>query len=407
MASKIKDVIYKHYRDATYHRTEAQIQREQWLIPGVVRFNRWVLFPAALLIQLCCGSLYAWSGYNSPIETAIWGPNGLVDRAMAVNAFYIAVAVFGCTAAVLGPWLERNGPLRGALLGAALFFFGNLVTALGVWAKQISIVYIGYGVFAGAGLGVAYIAPVSPLQKWFPEIRGLAAGFAVCGFGGGSIIAPYTQKALIGPDFAKLGDPGKNLGVPLTFVVLGSVYFVLMVGAGVVLRMPPPGYEVNGITIDTVKGAERADGEGMAGSSRAAARAEMGEDKNKEEKEKAEFLVATTTTTTIATTETIVEEPSALAERKSTAVIDIEDAPSHGVNRANMFAMTLWESLTSLEYLLMYFMFFGSQVTGLLIISKIQQITVTQLGRTTDEAALILSLNAEGEELESKDLTGG
>jgi hypothetical protein len=48
--------------------------------------------------------------------------------------------------------LERAGPVKGALLGASLFFFGNLMTALGVYVKQISVIYIGYGLFAGAGL---------------------------------------------------------------------------------------------------------------------------------------------------------------------------------------------------------------------------------------------------------------
>lgn len=62
-----------------------------------------------------------------------------------VNVFYVAVAIFAISAALLGPWLERNGPLKGLLLGSGLFFFGNLLTALGVYVKQLAIVYIGYG----------------------------------------------------------------------------------------------------------------------------------------------------------------------------------------------------------------------------------------------------------------------
>ncbi|KAJ3196562.1 hypothetical protein HK101_008474 [Irineochytrium annulatum] len=87
----LKEAIIKHYSVTTHVRTEQQIENERWLIKGVVPFSRWLLFPAALLIQLCCGSLYAFSGYNTPIETAIYGPNDLVDRAIAVNTFYIAV----------------------------------------------------------------------------------------------------------------------------------------------------------------------------------------------------------------------------------------------------------------------------------------------------------------------------
>ncbi|KAJ3100241.1 hypothetical protein HDU96_010411 [Phlyctochytrium bullatum] len=368
----LKEALQKHF-DTKLQRSPEAVEREKWLIPGILPFHRIMLFPAAVIIQLCCGSLYAWSGYNLPIETAIFGPNKLVDRAIAVNTFYIAVAVFGCTAAILGPWLERSGPFRGAMLGATLFYLGNLITAAGVHWQQISVVYIGYGLFGGAGLGIAYISPVSPLQKWFPEIRGLAAGFAVCGFGGGSIIAPYTQKALIGSDYAKLGDPGKNLGVPLCFLILGSVYFTLMSLSAFVLRMPPPGYEVKGITIETIKGAEKevtSPRDAVAAAAAAAA------------------LPASTTTQTLVDGADVKDKE----QLEWATAITVEDKTTTAPTNAQLFSMTLWDSLTSLEYGLMYPMFLGAQLTGLLIISKIQQITVTQMGRSTDEGALINSL---------------
>lgn len=96
-----------------------------------------------------------------------------------------------------------------------------MLAALGVHVKKLELVFFGYGFIGGAGLGISYIAPVSPLQKWFPDLRGLAAGLAVCGFGAGSIFSPYTQKALIGETYAKSGV--ENLGVPLTFIVLGTL----------------------------------------------------------------------------------------------------------------------------------------------------------------------------------------
>ena len=49
-------------------RSEKQLEYERflfWCIP----WNWWMIVPAAVLIQLCLGSLYAWSVYNVPIET--------------------------------------------------------------------------------------------------------------------------------------------------------------------------------------------------------------------------------------------------------------------------------------------------------------------------------------------------
>lgn len=84
----------------------------------------------------------------------------------------------------------------------------------------------------GAGIGLCYIAPVSALQKWFPDRRGLASGVAVAGFGAESIVMSKVQVFLM-----------ELLDLPLTFLVLGTVYLVVMGLASLVLRSPPPGYK--------------------------------------------------------------------------------------------------------------------------------------------------------------------
>ena len=89
--SKLGDILSNHCSDTNYKRSEAKIEREKWLIPGCIPFSRYLLLPAAVLIQICCGSLYAWSGYNLPIEAYILGRNGSIDRAQASITFYIAV----------------------------------------------------------------------------------------------------------------------------------------------------------------------------------------------------------------------------------------------------------------------------------------------------------------------------
>ncbi|KAI8810406.1 major facilitator superfamily domain-containing protein [Cladochytrium replicatum] len=365
LSFKIKSAIVNHFSSTKYVRSDAQLEREKWLIPGAIPFTRWLLMPAAVLIQLCVGSLYAFSGMIKlqchPIEAAIYGPG--TDRAMASVTFYIAVAVFGSTAAILGPWMERNGPLRGTLLGAALFYIGNLLAALGVYVKQFWVIWLGYGVVGGMGLGIGYISPVSPLQKWFPEIRGVAAGLAVCGFGGGSIIAPFTQKALIGAGYEKNLDL-INLGVPLTFVILGSCYFVIMVLCGLVLRMPPPGYEVKGINIETIKGAEN-----TAANSN--------------------IVVLSATR---ATADTLHERAATSPREEGKTEPEPLSVKVSEPNAGSVFSMSLLESLGSYEYGLMYGMLFCAQITGLLIISRIQPIITDQFKLDSNMAATYNSI---------------
>jgi hypothetical protein len=247
---KIKRAFIQHYTipDATPSMEEIEADRWIGFPPSIVwpnqgidwyghqcfqlKFSRWMLLPAALIMQMCVGTFYAWSGYNSAIDEYIYG-NEVAGRAPVT--FYIAVAVFGPSAAVLGPWLERSGPRMGAFFGASMYGLGQLVAALAIYLKQIWLLYIGYGVIGGCGLGISYIAPVSPIQKWFPDRRGLASGVAVCGFGAGSIAAPYVQYALI-----------DQVGIVLTFVTLAIVYFAVMIVCAMVLRVPPPGFTVGG-----------------------------------------------------------------------------------------------------------------------------------------------------------------
>ncbi|KAJ1972401.1 hypothetical protein H4R35_004698, partial [Dimargaris xerosporica] len=165
----VKRFIQWHYRDQPYVRSEKKLESEKYLF-WCIPFNRWMLLPIAVLLQFCCGSLYAWSIYNKPLDKAV---NGSETRGLAPITFYIAVGVFGLSSAINGPFLERYGPQLGSVIATTFVFAGHLLTALAVHTKQMWLVYVGYGVIGGFGLGFCYISPVSALQKWFPDHRGL------------------------------------------------------------------------------------------------------------------------------------------------------------------------------------------------------------------------------------------
>ena len=46
-------------------------------------------------------------------------------------------------------------------------------------------------------LGLGYVSPVSTLIRWFPDRRGMAAGMAIMGFGGGAIVGTPLKEFLI------------------------------------------------------------------------------------------------------------------------------------------------------------------------------------------------------------------
>ncbi|MBA2463949.1 MAG: MFS transporter, partial [Nocardioidaceae bacterium] len=147
-------------------------------------YNRWLVPPAALAIHLCIGQAYATSVYKNSLVShfdASLTSIGIV--------FSIAIVMLGLSAAVLGTWVDSGGP-RKAMVAAALFWStGFLVGAAGIATSQLWLLYLGYGVIGGIGLGIGYISPVSTLIKWFPDRPGLATGLAIMGFGGGALVA--------------------------------------------------------------------------------------------------------------------------------------------------------------------------------------------------------------------------
>jgi MFS family permease len=209
-------------------------------------FNRWLIPPAALAIHLCIGQVYATSVYKNSFvahfdasQTAI----GII--------FSIAIVMLGLSAAVGGTWVERNGPRKAAFVAACFWGSGFLVGALGIATKQLWIVYLGYGVIGGIGLGIGYISPVSTLIKWFPDRPGLATGLAIMGFGGGALIASPAARQLMGlydsgydPNVATSVADGHAL--VLLFVTFGIAYFLIMTFGALTIRVPPDGWKPEG-----------------------------------------------------------------------------------------------------------------------------------------------------------------
>jgi len=216
-------------------------------------FNRWLIPPAALAVHLCIGQVYATSVYKAALVKHF----GSSLTAIGV-VFSIAIVMLGLSAAVFGTWVDRNGP-RAAMFTAALFWSaGFLVGSLGIATGQLWLLYLGYGVIGGIGLGIGYISPVSTLIKWFPDRPGLATGMAIMGFGGGALIAsPLSRQLMTWYDSSynpadKTSVPGGS-SVALLFLTLGLIYLVFMMFGAFIVRVPADGWKPAGWDPSMVK----------------------------------------------------------------------------------------------------------------------------------------------------------
>ena len=159
-------------------------------------YNRFLVPPAALAVHLSIGQAYAFSTFNLPLTKLIGITKSAPDDwtlKQVVLIFSIAIVCLGLSAAFFGRWVEQVGPRKAMFTAALCFSGGFLVSAVGIYAHQLWLVYLGYGVLGGCGLGIGYISPVSTLIKWFPDRPGMATGMAIMGFGGGALIgAPLS-----------------------------------------------------------------------------------------------------------------------------------------------------------------------------------------------------------------------
>jgi MFS family permease len=263
-------------------------------------FNRWKVPPASIAIHLCIGSVYAWSIFNPALIKALGvaaPAAGDWNLGEVVWIFSVAIVFLGLAAALAGHWLERVGPRMVGFVAACCWGGGFMVGGAGILTHQLWLVYLGYGVLGGCGLGLGYVSPVSTLIRWFPDRRGMATGMAIMGFGGGAMIgAPsinyflklfYKAPEFLGSvdavsliteggkrfaeiageikevvivganDVSNMIVPGPegvylvgtgSTGAAETFFALGAIYFVVMAIAAFSYRVPAEGWAPEGWT---------------------------------------------------------------------------------------------------------------------------------------------------------------
>jgi MFS family permease len=203
-------------------------------------YSRWLVPPAALAIHLSIGQAYAFSVFKNPL-VALGG--GAWNLKAIGYIFSIAIAVLGLSAAIFGQWLETAGPRKAMLVSAVCFGSGFYIAAFGVHLHSLALIYLGYGVVGGIGLGLGYISPVSTLIKWFPDRPGLSTGLAIMGFGGGAMIGGPLGTLLMAHFKTSGHQP-----IACAWMVMGALYFVFMMFGVFTVRVPAEDWRPAGWT---------------------------------------------------------------------------------------------------------------------------------------------------------------
>ena len=195
--------------------------------------GRWVIALAGVLLQVSLGTVYAWSFFQKPIMEANNWNNSEVAWAFSLAIFFLGVA-----ASWGGIKLPTIGPRKLAMLGGLLYAVGHLIAGWALHQQSLVLLYIGYGVIGGIGLGLGYVTPVATAAKWFPDKKGQITGMVVMGFGFGALV----MAKIIAPFLMQWTD-GNLVQV---FLAIGLIMGVITLPASYFLVNPPIGFQPAG-----------------------------------------------------------------------------------------------------------------------------------------------------------------
>jgi len=158
---------------------------------GVARppVARWGQLVFGIVCMVMIANLqYGWTLFVAPIDQKYhWG----------TTAIQVAFSVFIATETWLVPiegwFVDRFGPRVVVALGG-VFVAG--AWSLNSFASSLWELYIA-AALSGVGAGAVYGTCVGNALKWFPDLRGLAAGLTAAGFGAGTAATVIPIREMI------------------------------------------------------------------------------------------------------------------------------------------------------------------------------------------------------------------
>ncbi len=197
--------------------------------------KRWVILIASCLINLCVGSMYAWSSLSAPMATEL----GVEASAMA-SVFSTANAVGFITMIIGGLLNDKYGPRWVMFVGGLMFGLGMFTCG---FAKSVGNLTLSYGVILGLGLSLVYGCTISNTIKFFPDKRGMVGGMTTAFYGISSVI------------FAPVADALSNaFGARATFKILGVVFLVIICAGSFIMQKCPAGFVPTGYVAPVATG---------------------------------------------------------------------------------------------------------------------------------------------------------
>ncbi len=193
---------------------------------GPIAGNRWIQLAAGVIAMIVISNFqYAFTLFTPGLKQQFVG----VPYSQIALIYTLFILFETWPVPVAGYFIDKFGIRNLMLVGSVLIFLGWVLG--GTIATSVFHFYIFYGVLAGTGAGIIYIATVANAVKWFPDKRGLAAGLTAAGFGGGSALTLIPISASI-----------SSMGWAGAMAAWGVGQGVVAIVMALILHHPPKGW---------------------------------------------------------------------------------------------------------------------------------------------------------------------
>lgn len=199
--------------------------------------NRWIPVIASIAIQMCLGTAYIWSVFQSYLIIGKSTPDALFNwpatHGTLAYALLLGVLAIGSMfGGKMQTKLKKSRPviMTGGLVMGLGFILVQFTTDATPW-----VLWLTYGILGGFGMGMVYTTTISTCQKWFPDRRGMVTGIIVAALGFGGLVFTQAAEMLI-----------NQFGVLTTFAIIGCIFIVVTTIGSFFIENPPEGFKPHG-----------------------------------------------------------------------------------------------------------------------------------------------------------------
>jgi MFS transporter, OFA family, oxalate/formate antiporter len=185
--------------------------------------NRWLQLIAGIIAMMAIANLqYAWTLFTTPLTKSMHA---------TLAAVQVAFAAFILCETWLVPFegylIDRLGPRLVIGIGGILVGLGWIGSGM---AGSLYGLYFWYSV-GGIGAGAVYGGCMGNSLKWFPDHRGMCAGFTAGSYGLGTALT-----------VAPIASMMKTSGYQHTFIVWGIIQGIIVFVTAMMIVPPPKGW---------------------------------------------------------------------------------------------------------------------------------------------------------------------